>query len=242
MKVKKLQEELKTLEQQTLEIENRKREILSILEEMSRSQEEESKEIFIKNVLNDFFEMFATQNISLYYKDVFCLLFATDTTNGNIIGSIQTEDLTLVRPYLSKQFLTYPLYKFLTGFFHGKENVKIEWGKEFDYDILFQPSKDDDENEELRIFATYLPDSQEISVKIQKGSYGLSDIELRPTDNEELSIFAEGKLDSFTMLYNYKFTANWTTLPAMLQHSIDRIQQFPQNDSRFSILEPICNT
>ena len=48
MKNKSLQEELKALERQTLEIENRKRKILSTLEEMNRSQEENQKKFLSK--------------------------------------------------------------------------------------------------------------------------------------------------------------------------------------------------
>ena len=234
MKNKNLQEELKTLEQQALEIENRKREILSTLEKISHSQEEElSKQAFIQNILDDFSGVFATQNISLSHKEDFWI--ATDAVNGENIGYIEIKDLSLVRSYLNKQLLAYPLYKFLIGFFSGKGNIEIEWGEKFDYEVLFRLNANSDKDESLKLFAKYSSDNQKISIEIEKSFYSLSEVEMNLNDNEEISLFGEQRYDSFTMVYSYKFIADWGTLPAMLQHAIDRLQQFPQNDSRFSI-------
>lgn len=234
MKNKELQEELKTLEQQALEIEARKREILSTLEDMSHFQDEElSKQAFIQNVLDDFFGVFATQNISLSYKDDFWI--ATDVVNGKNIGYVTIKDLSSVRSYLNKQLLAYPLYKFLIGFFNGKGDIEIEWGQKFDYEVLLRSNEDNSKDEDLKLFVKYFSDNQKISIEIEKSFYNLSEVKVNLNDNEEISLFGEQRYDSFTMVYSYKFIADWTTLPAMLQHSIDHLQQFPQNDSRFSI-------
>lgn len=234
MKNKELQEELKTLEQQALEIEARKREILSTLEDMSHFQDEElSKQAFIQNVLDDFSGVFATQNISLSYKDDFWI--ATDVVNGKNIGYVTIKDLSSVRSYLNKQLLAYPLYKFLIGFFNGKGDIEIEWGQKFDYEVLLRSNEDNSKDEDLKLFVKYFSDNQKISIEIEKSFYNLSEVKVNLNDNEEISLFGEQRYDSFTMVYSYKFIADWTTLPAMLQHAIDRLQQFPQNDSRFSI-------
>ena len=234
MKNKNLQEELKALEQQALEIENRKREILSTLEEISHSQEEElSKQAFIQNILDDFSGVFATQNISLSHKDD-CWI-TTDVVSGKHIGYIEIKDLSSVRSYLNKQLLAYPLYKFLIGFFNGKGDIEIEWGQKFDYEVLLRSNEDNSKDEDLKLFVKYFSDNQKISIEIEKSFYNLSEVKVNLNDNEEISLFGEQRYDSFTMVYSYKFIADWTTLPAMLQHSIDHLQQFPQNDSRFSI-------
>lgn len=234
MKDKSLQEELEALERQTLEIENRKREILSTLEEMSRSQEEDlSKQAFIQNILDDFSGAFATQNIFLSHRDD--SLIATDVVSGKNIGYVTIKDLSSVRSYLNKQLLAYPLYKFLIGFFNGKGDIEIEWGQKFDYEVLLRSNKANSKDEDLKLFATYLSDNQKISIEIEKSFYNLSEIEMNLNDNEEVSLFRGSRDDSFTMVYSYKFTADWTSLSAMLQHAIDHLQQFPQNDSRFSI-------
>ena len=234
MKDENLQEELKALERQTLEIENRKKEILSILEEMSYSQEEDlSKQAFIQNILDDFSGAFATQNIFLSHRDD-CWI-ATDVVSGKNIGYVTIKDLSSVRSYLNKQLLAYPLYKFLIGFFNGKGDIEIEWGQKFDYEVLLRSNKANSKDEDLKLFAKYLSDNQKISIEIEKSFYNLSEIEMNLNDNEEISLFRESRYDSFTMVYSYKFTADWTSLSAMLQHAIDHLQQFPQSDPRFSI-------
>lgn len=231
MKDKSLQEELETLEQQTLEIENRKRKILSTLEEMSYSQEEDlSKQAFIQNILDDFSGAFATQNIFLSHRDD-CWI-ATDVVSGKDIGYVKFKDLSLVRSYLKGQFLSYSLYKFLTSFFHDKEDVEISWADKSGYEISFHSGNVEDKNRFIKIFAEFFSDKQEFSIEIEKNFYNLSNLELKLKENEDLFIFGE---DSFVMVYSQKFTTNWSGLRATLQHAIEHFQEFPQNDSRFSI-------
>lgn len=231
MKNKELQEELKNLEQQALEIENRKREILSTLEDMSHFQDEElSKQAFIQNILDDFSEKFLAQNISLSYKDNYWI--ATDVVSGKDIGYVKFKDLSLVRSYLKGQFLSYSLYKFLTSFFHNKEDVEISWGEKSGYEISFHSEKFEDKNRFIKIFAEFFSDKQEFLIEIEKNFYNLSSLELKLKENEDLFIFGE---DSFVIIYSQKFTTNWSGLRATLQHAIQHFQEFPKNDSRFSI-------
>ena len=122
MREKSLQEELKALEQQTLEIEARKNEILSIFEK-ENVVEGLSENAIIKSILDDFSEKFLTQNISLSYKDNYWI--ATDVVSGKDIDYVKFKDQSLVRSYLKGQFLSYSLYKFLTSFFHDKEDVEL---------------------------------------------------------------------------------------------------------------------
>ena len=229
MKDKKLQEELKTLEQQALEIEARKNEILSIFEK-ENVVEELSENAIIKSILDDFSEKFLTQNISLSYKDNYWI--ATDVVSGKDIGYVKFKDQSLVRSYLKGQFLSYSLYKFLTSFFHDKEDVEISWGEKSGYEISFHSEKFEDKNRFIKIFAEFFSDKQEFLIEIEKNFYNLSSLELKLKENEDLFIFGE---DSFVMVYSQKFTTNWSGLRATLQHAIQHFQEFPQNDSRFSI-------
>ena len=78
----------------------------------------------------------------------------------------------------------------------------------------------------------FFSDKQEFLIEIEKNFYNLSSLELKLKENEDLFIFGE---DSFVMVYSQKFTTNWSGLRATLQYAIEHFQQFPQNDSRFSI-------